>query len=161
MLYPASRAVFRRSHVLVGRLSTRHNSATSQAAHAASEAASTASATASTAASKASEGLSRVSSSAGPVLTRVARGATDALKRIGGRTGRVVAVVECECWLCSASRSEAEMVHKYARKLTYSFPTAMIPPTIYYTKVGYELAKIVFRSQRMSPPCVPETALQG
>lgn len=31
-------------------------------------------------------------------------------------------------------------------------PTAMIPPTVYYSKVGLELAKLVFRGQNMSPP---------
>lgn len=30
----------------------------------------------------------------------------------------------------------------------------MIPPTIYYSKVGLELAKIVFRQRAMSPPYV-------
>lgn len=32
---------------------------------------------------------------------------------------------------------------------------AMIPPTVYYGKVGLELAKIVARGQKMSPPYVP------
>ncbi|KAF2435938.1 hypothetical protein EJ08DRAFT_580030, partial [Tothia fuscella] len=31
----------------------------------------------------------------------------------------------------------------------------LIPPTIYYSKVGLELGKIVFESQKMSPPSVP------
>lgn len=30
--------------------------------------------------------------------------------------------------------------------------TAMIPPTLYYGKVGLELAKLVFRGQNMTPP---------
>lgn len=29
---------------------------------------------------------------------------------------------------------------------------AMIPPTVYYSKVGIELAKLVFRGQNMTPP---------
>lgn len=28
----------------------------------------------------------------------------------------------------------------------------MIPPTIYYSKVGLELSKLVFRGQKMNPP---------
>jgi hypothetical protein len=30
----------------------------------------------------------------------------------------------------------------------------MIPPTVYYGKVGLELAKLVARGQKMSPPYV-------
>ena len=30
--------------------------------------------------------------------------------------------------------------------------TALIPPTIYYSKVGLELSKMVFKGQKMSPP---------
>ena len=29
---------------------------------------------------------------------------------------------------------------------------AMIPPTLYYSRVGLELGKLVFRGQNMSPP---------
>ena len=29
---------------------------------------------------------------------------------------------------------------------------ALIPPTVYYSKVGFELAKLVFRGQSMQPP---------
>jgi len=30
--------------------------------------------------------------------------------------------------------------------------TAMIPPTIYYSKVGLELSKLIVKGQQMSPP---------
>ena len=30
----------------------------------------------------------------------------------------------------------------------------MIPPTVYYSKVAFEVAKLTFQGQRMSPPCV-------
>ncbi|KKK15938.1 hypothetical protein AOCH_000655 [Aspergillus ochraceoroseus] len=30
--------------------------------------------------------------------------------------------------------------------------TALIPPTLYYSKVGLELGKLVFRGQNMTPP---------
>ncbi|ODM16263.1 hypothetical protein SI65_08262 [Aspergillus cristatus] len=88
-----------------------------------SEAASKASDKASSAASKASEGLSRVTSSAGPALTNAAQGLGGALKKVGGRTGKVISFVE-----------------------------SMIPPTVYYSRVGLELGKLVFRGQNMTPP---------
>jgi len=34
------------------------------------------------------------------------------------------------------------------------FVQSLIPPTIYYSKVGLELAKLVARDQKMSPPSV-------
>ncbi|OOF95269.1 hypothetical protein ASPCADRAFT_207753 [Aspergillus carbonarius ITEM 5010] len=88
-----------------------------------SEAASKAGEAASSAASKASEGLSRVSSSAGPAISSAAQGLGSALRKVGGRTGKVI-----------------------------SFVDSMIPPTVYYSKVGLELAKLVFRGQNMTPP---------
>lgn len=36
--------------------------------------------------------------------------------------------------------------------LTKTNDPALIPPTIYYSRVGLELSKIVFRGQKMSPP---------
>ncbi|KAH8433560.1 F1F0 ATP synthase subunit g [Aspergillus melleus] len=108
----ASRAVLRQSQFMVRRTAVRHASSTSESASKAGEAASSA-------ASKASEGLSRVSSSAGPALNNAA----SALRKVGGRTGKVI-----------------------------SFVDSMIPPTIYYTRVGLELGKLVFRGQNMTPP---------
>ena len=35
---------------------------------------------------------------------------------------------------------------------------AAIPPTIYYSKVGLELSKLVFQGQKMSPPYVASRA---
>ncbi|EAU34244.1 conserved hypothetical protein [Aspergillus terreus NIH2624] len=112
----ASRAVLRQSQFLVRRTAVRHASSTSEAASKASE-------TASSAASKASEGLSKVTSSAGPAIAGAAQNAGAALRKIGGRTGKVIAFVD-----------------------------SMIPPTVYYTKVGIELGKLVFRGQNMTPP---------
>lgn len=43
---------------------------------------------------KAAEGLSRVSSAAGPAIAGVAKGLSSALGRVGGRTGRFIAFVE-------------------------------------------------------------------
>ncbi|KAI9682317.1 MAG: hypothetical protein M1817_000371 [Caeruleum heppii] len=115
--------LLRHSRLIVRRPTVRHSSATSQAAEAATQGASKVSSTASSASSKASQGLSRVASSAGPAISGAARGLTTALGRIGGRTGRLIAFVE-----------------------------SMIPPTIYYGKVGIELSKLVFQGQKMTPP---------
>ncbi|OAA46916.1 ATP synthase subunit g [Metarhizium rileyi] len=76
-------------------------------------------------ASKAQQGLSRVASAAGPAIAGAARGVGNALGKIGGRTGRLVAFVERQT-----------------------------PLVVYYSKVGAEVAKLVFQGQKMSPPSV-------
>ncbi|KAK5022294.1 ATP synthase subunit G atp20 [Exophiala sideris] len=73
--------------------------------------------------SKASEGLTKVQSSAGSAVSRVGSSAYNALQRVGGRTGRAIAFVE-----------------------------SLIPPTVYYSRVGMELARIVFKEQKMALP---------
>ncbi|KAI0860149.1 GroES-like protein [Xylaria cubensis] len=95
----------------------------SKAQEGASKAASKAAASASQYASKAQEGLSKVTSSAGPAIAGAAKGVANSLSKVGGRTARLVAFVENQ-----------------------------VPTVIYYSKVGAEVAKIVFRSQKMSPP---------
>ncbi|KIY02098.1 uncharacterized protein Z520_02236 [Fonsecaea multimorphosa CBS 102226] len=92
-----------------------------------SEAASKAQESSKQAVSKASEGLSRVSSSAGSAISRVGSSAYSALSRVGGRTGRVISFVE-----------------------------SLIPPTVYYSRVGWELARIMFKGQQMAPPSVAQ-----
>lgn len=86
----ASRAVLRQSQFLTRRTAIRHAS-TGPEASKAKEAASSA-------VSKASEGLSRVTASAGPILSN----ATQALRKVGGRTGKVISFVDCKkdtlCW---------------------------------------------------------------
>lgn len=42
--------------------------------------------------------------------------------------------------------------HFNARLTDFTLALAMIPPTLYYSKVGLELGKLVFRGQNMSPP---------
>ncbi|MCJ1380638.1 hypothetical protein MMC17_003746 [Xylographa soralifera] len=122
----ASRTIFRRPPHLVVRQGARRNaSTTSQATEAASNTASKAKDTASNATSKASERLSRVTTSAGSGLSRAGQAVSSTLGRIGGRTGRLV-----------------------------SFVQSMIPPTIYYSKVGLELSKLVFQGRKMTPPDV-------
>ncbi|KAI1749679.1 GroES-like protein [Xylaria castorea] len=99
------------------------SSAASQYASKAQESASKAAASASQYASKAQEGLSKVTSSAGPAIAGAAKGVASSLSKVGGRTARLVAFVEKQ-----------------------------VPTVIYYSKVGAEVTKIVFRSQKMSPP---------
>ncbi|KAK7397546.1 ATP synthase subunit G atp20 [Neonectria punicea] len=74
-------------------------------------------------ASKAKEGLSRVTTAAGPAIAGAAKGLTTALGKVGGRTGKVISFVERQ-----------------------------IPLVVYYSKVGLEVGKIVFHGQKMSPP---------
>ncbi|KAL8654843.1 MAG: hypothetical protein Q9210_001266 [Variospora velana] len=118
-----SRWLFRQAHSLGHRSGQRYASTTSQVANAASSTATKTKDGASNATSKASQGLSRVTSSAGPALSGAAQGVSNAIGRVGGRTGGLISFVE-----------------------------SFIPPTIYYTRVGFELSKIIFRGQKMSPP---------
>ncbi|KAF5027562.1 hypothetical protein F66182_304 [Fusarium sp. NRRL 66182] len=74
-------------------------------------------------ATRAQEGLSRVTSAAGPAIAGYAKGAASALNKVGGRTGKVIGFIERQ-----------------------------IPFVVYYSKVGLELGKYVFHSQKMSPP---------
>ena len=75
----------------------RYASTTSEATQAATNTATKAKDSASTVTSKASQGLSKVTSSAGPALSGAAQGVSGALRRVGGRTGRFIGFVECEC----------------------------------------------------------------
>ncbi|PGH26489.1 hypothetical protein AJ80_01803 [Polytolypa hystricis UAMH7299] len=79
------------------------------------------------AAAKASEGLSKVAATAGPAIANAMQGIGGALRKVGGRTGKLVAFVD-----------------------------SLVPPTLYYSKVGFEVAKIVVRGQKMTPPSVAE-----
>ncbi|CAI4218593.1 unnamed protein product [Parascedosporium putredinis] len=74
-------------------------------------------------ASKAAQGLSRVTSAAGPAISGAAKGVAGALGKVGGRTGKVVGFVEKQ-----------------------------VPFVVYYSKVVAEVSRIVFRGQKMNPP---------
>ncbi|KAL2140745.1 hypothetical protein VTI28DRAFT_3298 [Corynascus sepedonium] len=121
--------VMRRSGLSMGRTLARFESTasntTTKATEAAKQTASQASSTASEASSKATQGLSRVASTAGPAIANAAKGISGALGRVGGRTGRLVAFVERQT-----------------------------PFVVYYSKVGLEVAKLVFKGQNMTPPSV-------
>lgn len=110
---PVLRASVRRS-VNTTPFAPRFNSTTEKATAAAKDSA-----------NKAAEGLSRVTSAAGPAVAGAAKNVAGALGKVGGRTGKVVAFVEKQT-----------------------------PFVVYYTKVVAEVAKIVFRGQKMSPPSV-------
>lgn len=161
--------VSRRAGLGLGRRMVRFESTstTTKAADTAKNAANKASATASeyTAkaseyTAKASEGLSRVTAAAGPAITSAAKGAADALGKVGGRTGRLVAFVERTtppiytimrsfdiCCCCCAGRSRRLVERRFANR-----STGQVPNVVYYSKVGIELSKLVFKGQNMTPP---------
>ncbi|KAF2667135.1 hypothetical protein BT63DRAFT_427543 [Microthyrium microscopicum] len=103
-----------------------------RSASTASEAASSASQSASNVASSAKEKLGPAASKASEGLSRVTSSAGNALGAagralggIGGRTGRLIGAVQ-----------------------------GMIPPTIYYSRVGLEMGKVIFETRSMNPPSV-------
>ncbi|KAM0237999.1 hypothetical protein ACHAPO_003875 [Fusarium lateritium] len=75
------------------------------------------------AATRAQEGLSRVTSTAGPAIAGYAKGVASTLGKVGGRTGKIIGFVERQ-----------------------------VPFVVYYSKVGLELGKFIFQNQKMSPP---------
>lgn len=96
MSFAASRAVIRQSHLTLRRSALRNASTTSEAV---SNTASKAKETASNVTTRASQGLSRVTSSAGSGVSRATEGISNALGRLGARTGRLIAFGQCECSL--------------------------------------------------------------
>ncbi|KAK2751048.1 hypothetical protein FQN57_000123 [Myotisia sp. PD_48] len=107
-----SRLLLRQSRAIIRRPAIRHSSTTQEAAAKAKDAT-----------AKASEGLAKFTATAGPAVAGAVSGIGSALKRVGGRTAKVISFVE-----------------------------TMIPPTLYYSRVGLEMSKIVFRAQKMAPP---------
>ncbi|ERS99691.1 F-type H+-transporting ATPase subunit g [Sporothrix schenckii 1099-18] len=110
------------------------SSSASTSSTTATDAASKARQTAADVTSKATQGLTRVTSAAGPALAGAARGLSSALGRVGGRTGRFINFVERQT-----------------------------PFVVYYSRVGLELGRLVFRNQKMSPPPLAtfQTAFQN
>ncbi|KAL8709665.1 MAG: hypothetical protein Q9220_005605 [cf. Caloplaca sp. 1 TL-2023] len=94
MAAPVNRLMLRQARNFGGRSGQRYASTTSQAADAVSSTATKSKEAASNATSKASQGLSRVTSSAGPALNGAVQGVSNALGRIGGRTGKLITFVE-------------------------------------------------------------------
>lgn len=121
----SARVVLRQTIQLSRRSALRFNSSAAKATEAAKETASKAADKTSEIKSKASEGLSRVTTSAGPALSRAVNGILKSLGKIGGRTGKVVALIE-----------------------------RAIPPTIFYARVGLELGQLIFKGRNMSFPPV-------
>ncbi|CAK7242608.1 MAG: ATP synthase subunit G atp20 [Sporothrix thermara] len=116
------------------RFQSTSSTSTSTSSTTASDAAAKARQTAANVTSKATEGLTRVTAAAGPALAGAARGLTTALGRVGGRTGRFINFVERQT-----------------------------PFVVYYSRVGLELGRLVFRSQKMAPPPLAtfQTAFQN
>ncbi|OAA54995.1 mitochondrial f1f0-ATP synthase g [Niveomyces insectorum RCEF 264] len=114
--------------------SSSSSSSSSSASSSAQDAAAKARQTASDVTARASQGLSRVTAAAGPVVAGAARGVTNALGRVGGRTGRFINFVERQT-----------------------------PFVVYYSRVGLELSRLVFRAQKMAPPPLAtfQTAFQN
>jgi hypothetical protein len=155
----ATRAALRQSRFLIRRTAIRHNSSTTEAATKAKQVTEQAT-------SKASEGLSKVSSSAGPAIAGAAQNVGNALRKVGGPVGKVVTFVEREYYSPIVQKYDLPGVYglpiqeKLAigtlygiyRSLKLMHNLGMIPPTVYYARVGLELGKIVFHGQKMAPP---------
>lgn len=122
-----NRLLLRQARIFGRRSNQRHASTTSQAADAASSTATKTKEKASDATSKASQGLSRVTSSAGPALSGAAQGVSNALGRVGGRTGRLISFVECKLIafrlaVSSPLASEFEIFDRYGLMSIVLFP---------------------------------------
>jgi len=74
--------------------------------------------------SKAGEGHSRVTSSASSIASGAAESASQAVNNVQGRTGRFISLIR----------------------------DTVVPTTIYYSRVGLELGRLVFKGQGMAPP---------
>lgn len=116
-------------------------STTEQATQKASETANTAKEKASEATSKAQQGLSRVTSSAGSVVSSASDATSNAVSRVGGRAGRYISWVQ-----------GVYIPHHKPLTSTDTVPEARIPTAVYYTRVGGELAKMIYRGRNMQPP---------
>jgi len=139
----------------------RYQSTTEQASQKASEAGSKAKEAAGQAKSKASEGLSRVQSSAGSAMKSTSSALSNAVSRIGGPIGRLVGAVEGELQASQelhlddqrlSSLEDLDRGHVSRSGADRFFSPAAIPPTMYYSRVGLELSRLVFQGQKMSPP---------
>ena len=146
---------------LVRRAVTRRleSTTTAKATETAKETAAKAQQTVAGVTSKASQGLSRVTSAAGPALGRAASGLSRMLGRVGGRTGRTIAFVERTFLRCLLMFSGAPQMggqpdgdQLEVQWLTLPVCAGQVPLAIYYSRVGIELSKIVFRGQSMAPP---------
>ncbi|KAL8409093.1 hypothetical protein RB594_007512 [Gaeumannomyces avenae] len=127
-----------------------------KAAGAARETASKAADAAKETAARAAEGLSRVTSAAAPALMGAAKGATEALGKVGGRTGRFIKFIEgtyhVPLSLFPSPTRETSFETDLCAPVCAIASTAQVPRVVYYSRVGLELGKIVFRNQQMTPP---------
>lgn len=94
-----ARPLMRRTNVIRNVAARRFESTASQQAKQTAEGAKNAAAEYK---AKATEGLSRVTSAAGPAIAGAAKNVTSALGKVGGRTGRFIAFVERMLWFSSS-----------------------------------------------------------
>lgn len=82
-------------------------------------------------ASKAQQGLSRVAAAAGPAIAGAARGVGNALSKVGGRTGRLIAFVERECKKSIVTESKKSIANTSAQvKPPLSCTIPRLPPRL-------------------------------
>lgn len=172
-----ARPLMRRTNVVRNVAARRFESTASQQAKQTAEGAKN---TAAEYKAKATEGLSRVTSAAGPAIAGAAKNVTSALGKVGGRTGRFIAFVERMLqfffvlpsallptpafgrWrrdraaICSIGSLEID-TEKKCQHVTCADNLFLIcigqtPLVVYYSKVGLELGRLVFRGQKMNPP---------
>jgi hypothetical protein len=93
--------------------------------------------------SKAGEGLSRVTSSASSMVSGAAESASNAASKVQGRTGRYISLIRGE----QAGALEDEEGIMVANMMT----DTVVPTTLYYSRVGLELGRLVFKGQGMAP----------
>ncbi|KAF2090934.1 hypothetical protein K490DRAFT_62266 [Saccharata proteae CBS 121410] len=176
MSLAASRQVLRHSRFAVRRVALRNASTTSEAAGAAKEKAGQATSKASEGLSKVQSSAGSAMSKAGSMGSA----AMNRLGALGGRTGQFISFVqyhsrksiELSSGLYSNCAENPQLKKLTGSSLTQKCPfiripgnggktshkkltasiAALIPPTVYYSRVGLELGKIVFQHRGMSLP---------
>ena len=103
--------------------------------------------------SKAGEGLSRVTSSASSMVSGAAESASNAASKVQGRTGRYISLIRGK----QAGALEDEEGIMVANMMT----DTVVPTTLYYSRVGLELGRLVFKGQGMAPYEASETIYNG
>ncbi|CAH0029508.1 unnamed protein product [Clonostachys rhizophaga] len=120
----------------------------STAAEKASTAAEKAAAAAKDTANKAAQGLSRVTSAAGPAIA----GAAKSIGKLGGPAGQAIGFLE---------RTSRPYTHEI--RAVEDAPGGQTPLVVYYSKVALELGKYVAQNQKMAIPSAAtfQTFYQG
>lgn len=69
-------------------------------------------------------------------------------RRLATRSGRLATPLD----VLSILRNVRDLTSNFVRGRTPDLLAAMVPPTLYYGKVGIELGKLVAHNRKMSPP---------